>query len=90
MSKAGFSQDPIVANDRGNSRRLVSCSGTTSDVVSSLYPLMEDCYTAFDGDGDGLPEYYSSEYIAEDGATGGVILASQPAGAPEVPTAGAR
>jgi len=82
MSRAGLSRGQIAAKDGGNSRRLFSCSGDTYNVVSSWYPDMEDCYTEFDGDGDGIPEYYSNEYWA--GGTGGVILASQPAGASQV------
>ena len=83
MSRAGLSRDPIVAKDDGNARRLVSCSDVTYTVVSSWYPLMEDCFTELDNDGDGIPEYYSTEYVSS-GGTGGVIVASQPSGAPEV------
>ncbi len=84
MGRASLSRDPIVANDGGNSRRLVSCSGDTYTVESSWFSLMEDCYVEYDGDGDGIPEYYSSEYLSTDGLTGGVILAAQPSGASQV------
>lgn len=82
MSRAGLRRDSTVADDGGNSRRLVSCPGDTYTVVSSWYPLMEDCLTEYDADGDGIPEYYSNEYVSE--STGGLILAYQPSGALEV------
>lgn len=85
MIRAGLSRDPIVVDDGGDGRRLVSCSGDTYTVVSSWYPLMEDCFTEADADGDGIPEYYSNELINSQ-STGGVILASQPSGALEVHT----